>query len=107
SATAAILAVLLLLLLGPFVTHLFDIDTSSMVTSSAPPAGAIFMQTVGGSGVTTASNPLSGVHLEAATLNAQSLSVIFFVGMGLALLTSLIPTWSVSHIKPAIVLRKG
>ncbi|GHO89450.1 ABC transporter permease [Dictyobacter formicarum] len=107
STLAAFLAVLLLLLLGPFVTHLFDIDASSLAASSTQPAGAIFMQTVGGPGVTTAANPLSSVHLEAATLNAQSLSVIIGVGMGLALLTSLIPTWSVSHIKPAIVLRKG
>jgi ABC-type lipoprotein release transport system permease subunit len=29
------------------------------------------------------------------------------VGMGLALLTSLIPTWFVAHLKPALVLRKA
>lgn len=108
SATAAALAVLLLALLGPFIAQKFDIDTSSLANTSAPPSGAIFMQTVGGGpGVTTASNPLSNVHLAAATLNVQTLLIIVGVGMGLALLTSLIPTWSVSHIKPAIVLRKA
>ena len=107
SMMAALLAVLLLLLFGPIVTHLFDIDASSLVTNSTQPTGAVFMQTVGGSGVTTASRPLSGVHLEAATLTVQSLAIILGVGMGLALLTSLIPTWFVSHLKPAIVLRKG
>lgn len=107
SATAAMLAVLLLMFLGPVIAQKFDIDASSLVSTNTPPAGAIFMQTVGGPGVTTASHPLSDVHLAAATLNAQTLLIIVGVGMGLALLTSLIPTWSVSHIKPAIVLRKA
>lgn len=108
SATAAALAVLLLALLGPFIAQKFDIDPSSLANTSISPPGAIFMQTVGGGpGVTTASNPLSNVHLAAATLNVQTLLIIVGVGMGLALLTSLIPTWSVSHIKPAIVLRRA
>jgi putative ABC transport system permease protein len=104
SAMAATLAVLLLALLRPFIAEKFDIDASSMV-SNTPPAGAIFMQTVGGPGVTTASNPLNHVHLAAAPLNPQTLLIIVGVGIGPALLTSLIPTWFVSHIKPAIVLR--
>ncbi len=110
SATAAALAVLLLAFLGPFIAQKFDIDASALASTSPPPPGAFFSQTVGGgpgSGVTTASNPLSNVHLAAATLNVQTLLIIVGVGMGLALLTSLIPTWSVSHIKPAIVLRRA
>jgi ABC-type antimicrobial peptide transport system permease subunit len=108
SATAAALAVFLLVLLGPFLAQKFDIDASALASTSPPPPGAFFTQTVGGGpGVTTASNPLSNVHLAAATLNAQTLLIIVGVGMGLALLTSLIPTWSVSHIKPAIVLRRA
>jgi putative ABC transport system permease protein len=47
------------------------------------------------------------VHLAAATLNVQTLLIIVGVGIGLALLTSLIPTWFVSHVKPAEVLRKA
>lgn len=110
SATAAALAVLLLAFLGPFIAQKFDIDASALASTSPPPPGAFFSQTVGGgpgSAVTTASNPLSNVHLAAATLNVQTLLIIVGVGMGLALLTSLIPTWSVSHIKPAIVLRRA
>jgi putative ABC transport system permease protein len=108
SASAAILAVFLLFLLGPFLAQKFDIDPSSLVSASSAPPGAIFTQTIGGGpGVTTASNPLSNVHLAAANLNAQTLLIIVGVGMGLALLTSLIPTWAVSHIKPAIVLRRA
>ena len=107
SATAAALAMFLLALLGPVIAQKFDIDASALASTSPPPSGAFFMQTVGGPGVTTASNPLSNVHLAAATLNAQTLLIIVGVGMGLALLTSLIPTWSVSHIKPAIVLRRA
>jgi putative ABC transport system permease protein len=107
-ATAATLAVLLLVTLGPFLAQKFDIDASSLgAASSSSSPGAFFTGTVGGPMTTTASNPLSNVHLAAATLNAQTLLIIVGVGMGLALLTGLIPTWSVSHIKPAIVLRKA
>lgn len=106
--TAAALAVLLLETLGPFLAQQFDIDASSLgAASSSSAPGAFFSGTVGGPMTTTASNPLNNVHLAAATLNAQTLLIIVGVGMGLALLTSLIPTWSVSHIKPAIVLRKS
>ena len=108
SATAATLAVLLLALLGPVLAQKFDIDASSLgAASSSTSPGAFFSGTVGGPMTTTASNPLSQVHLAAATLNVQTLLIIVGVGMGLALLTSLIPTWSVAHIKPAIVLRKA
>lgn len=108
SATAAALAVLLLVTLGHFLAQKFDIDASSLgAASSSSSPGAFFTGTVGGPMTTTASNPLSNVHLAAATLNVQTLLIIVGVGMGLALLTSLIPTWSVSHIKPAIVLRRA
>jgi ABC-type lipoprotein release transport system permease subunit len=47
------------------------------------------------------------VHLSTATLNIQALLIIVGLGMGLAVLTSVIPAWYVAHIKPAEVLRRG
>jgi len=110
SAAAAALAVLLLVTLGPFISQKFDIDASSLVNAGGPslshPAIIVNGATTNSTG-SAASNPLGNVHLAAAALNAQTLLIIVGVGIGLALLTSLIPTWFVSHIKPAEVLRKA
>jgi ABC-type antimicrobial peptide transport system permease subunit len=111
SATAAALAVLLLVTLGPFVAQRFDVDPASLVKSSTSSTGPHSVGVGGQSEIlsahalTSAPNPLNNVHLAAPTLNPQTLLIIVGVGMGLALLTSLIPTWSVSTIKPAQVLR--
>ncbi|HEX4713895.1 MAG TPA: ABC transporter permease [Ktedonobacteraceae bacterium] len=115
STTAAVLAVLLLMTLGPFLSQKFDINASALfnANSSGPGFGSQPIMTFNGAGTTsgsaglTASNQLSNIHLASATLNAQTLLIIVGVGIGLALLTSLIPTWFVSHIKPAQVLRKA
>jgi len=119
SATAVILAVILLVALGPFIAQKFDIDASSLLNSGsgAPHPGGLSLSINGAttssaaattsSAGSTISNPLSNIHLAAATLNGQTLLIIVGVGIGLALLTSLIPTWFVSHIKPAKVLRKA
>ncbi|BCL84598.1 ABC transporter permease [Ktedonobacteria bacterium brp13] len=112
SVTAAALAVLLLLALGPFISQKFDIDASALVKASGPGAsgpGMVVNGSMAGSLTTTgptATNPLSGVHLAAATLTTQTLLMIVMIGIGLALLTSIIPTWSVAYTKPASVLRK-
>src|SRR5256885_1408005 len=105
SGSAAVLAALLLATLGTTISQRFDISPpSSPGASSGPvmtggPGGQIFQ---------TPSNPnLSNIHVAAATLNAQTLLIILGLGIGLALLTSVIPTWFVSHIKPAEVLRKA
>jgi len=110
SAAAAALAVLLLVTLGPFISQKFDIDASSLVNAGGPSLshpGIIVNGATTSSTSSAASNPLGNVHLAAATLNAQTLLIIVGVGIGLALLTSLIPTWFVSHVKPAEVLRKA
>ena len=110
SAAAAALAVLLLVTLGPFISQKFDIDASSLVNAGGPGLGHPVIAVNGATTNSTssaASNPLGSVHLAAATLNAQTLLIIVGVGIGLALLTSLIPTWFVSHVKPAEVLRKA
>jgi putative ABC transport system permease protein len=110
SAAAAALAVLLLVTLGPFISQKFDIDASSLVNAGGPGLShpsIIVNGAATNSTSSAASNPLGNVHLAAATLNAQTLLIIVGVGIGLALLTSLIPTWFVSHVKPAEVLRKA
>jgi putative ABC transport system permease protein len=111
SGSAAVLAILLLVTLGPAISQRFDIDPSSLVDTSGPngAGGGPVFQIAGGASTSSspASNPLSNVHLAAATLNGQTLLIILGVGVGLALLASLIPTWTVSHVKPARVLRQA
>jgi len=48
---------------------------------------------------------LRGVRYRA--MNAEALLLIVGLGMGLAVLTSVIPAWYVARIKPAEVLRRG
>jgi putative ABC transport system permease protein len=102
SATAAALAVLLLATLGPIISQQFAISPPPLTTGT-------FTHIQGGTIITeTPANPnVSNIHLAAATLNAQTFLIILGLGIGLALLTSVIPTWFVSHIKPAEVLRKA
>jgi putative ABC transport system permease protein len=107
SVTAAALATFLLVTLGPFLAQRFDINAASLVQNqTGRAAGGLFLS-VGGVSASTVSNPLSTVHLAAATLNPQTLFIIVGIGLGLALLTSLIPTWYVSTLKPAQVLRQA
>ena len=107
SITAAALAILLLVTLGPFLAQRFDIDAASLVQKqTGQAAGGLFLS-VGNVSASTVSNPLSNVHLAAATLDPQTLLMIVGLGMGLALLTGLIPTWYVSTLKPTQILREA
>lgn len=110
SVVASLIAVLLLVTLGPVISQAFNITPA---TSSAPTT-----TTFGGPGkgafgggarllFTPKTTQLSNVHLATATLNAQTLLIIVGLGIALALLTSIIPAWYVSRIKPAEVLRRG
>jgi ABC-type antimicrobial peptide transport system permease subunit len=107
SAIAAILAVLLLATLGPVISQAFNISTPTTTTSTTP---GRFGNGAFGQGralfASQAATKLSNVHLSSATLNAQSLLIIVGLGMGLAVLTSVIPSWYVARIKPAEVLRR-
>ncbi|GHO48625.1 ABC transporter permease [Ktedonospora formicarum] len=110
SIMASALAILLLVTMGPFLAHLFDIDAASLVKAAAG-GPSIDHPLIMQNGVTTSTTStvdanLSNVHLAAATLNVQTLLIILGVGIGLALLTSFIPTWFVARLKPAQVLRK-
>jgi len=116
SATAAALAVLLLVTLLPFIAQRFDIDPASLVKSNTSSRAGLGSAAKAGPDqglgqaqstqmITSGTNPLSNVHLAAPTLNPETLLIIVGVGIGLALLASLIPIWSVSTIKPAQVLR--
>ena len=114
NAMAAALAILLLVTLGSFLSHLFAIDASSLITpATGGPSIDHPIVMINGNGATTgatsatASNISNAAHLAAATLNVQTLLIILGVGIGLALFTSLIPTWFVSYLKPAQVLRKA
>jgi ABC-type antimicrobial peptide transport system permease subunit len=113
SSMAAALAILLIVSLGSFLSHLFDINASSLMEPLTNGPSIDHPLIMNANGVTTgttsptASNIVNTAHLISATLNIQTLLIILGVGMGLALLTSLIPTWFVAHLKPALVLRKA
>jgi putative ABC transport system permease protein len=108
SAVGAILAVVLLATLGPVVSQAFNIAPPSTPTT-AP--GGFKGGAFGGGGraffITQQASKLSNVHLSSATLNVQTLLIIVGLGMGLAVLTSVFPSWYVARIKPAEVLRRG
>ncbi|HEY7416696.1 MAG TPA: ABC transporter permease [Ktedonobacteraceae bacterium] len=105
SGVGAILAVVLLATLGPVVSQLFNIAPPS---TSTPATGGFGGRAFGGGRAlfATQAAKLSNVHLSSATLNAQTLLIIVGLGMGLAVLTSIIPSWYVARIKPAEVLRR-
>jgi putative ABC transport system permease protein len=111
SLMASALAIILLVTLGPFLAHLFDIDTAALAKAAAGGPGidhpVIMTNGVTSSTTSTVEANLSNAHLGAATLNVQTLLIILGVGIGLALLTSFIPTWFVARLKPAHVLRKA
>jgi putative ABC transport system permease protein len=107
SAVGAILAVVLLAMLGPLVSQLFNVSTPSAPAKA--PSG--FESRALGAGrtffITQQASQLSNIHLSSATLNVQTLLIIVGLGMGLAVLTSIFPSWYVARIKPAEVLRRG
>ncbi|HJT55514.1 MAG TPA: ABC transporter permease [Ktedonobacteraceae bacterium] len=104
SVVAAIIAVALLASLGPVISQAFNVSTP---TTTTPGAGGFGGRAFGGGRALFASQAANlNVHLSTATLNAQALLIIVGLGMGLAVLTSVIPAWYVAHIKPAEVLRR-
>ncbi|MHB8597512.1 MAG: ABC transporter permease [Ktedonobacteraceae bacterium] len=104
SAVAALLAVGLLVTLGPVISQVFNVSTPTTTTTPGGFRGGAF-----GAGRALFASPTANlnVHLSSATLNAQALLIIVGLGMGLAVLTSVIPAWYVARIKPAEVLRRG
>src|SRR5579875_1470317 len=105
SVAAAIIAVTLLVTLGPVITNAFNVAAPS-TTNAAQGAGGRFFGGERALFSAPAAN-LSNVHLSPATLTPQALLIIVGLGMGLALLTSVIPPWYVARIRPAEVLRRG
>ncbi|HVB23507.1 MAG TPA: FtsX-like permease family protein [Ktedonobacteraceae bacterium] len=106
SAVAALLAVGLLVTLGPLISQLFNVSTPTTTTTTTP--GGFQGGPFGPGRALFASQTANlNVHLSSATLNAQALLIIVGLGMGLAVLTSVIPAWYVARIKPAEVLRRG
>jgi putative ABC transport system permease protein len=105
SAAAALIAVGLLATLGPVISNAFN---GSIPTSAATTPGQPGGRPFGAGRFLFASQTTNlNVHLSSATLNVQALLIIVGLGMGLAVLTSVIPAWYVARIKPAEVLRRG
>ena len=112
SILAAALAVLLLVILGPFLSQKFDIDASSLANADGVSGlpnhvAAINSTKISPTVSDTATSHFNNLHLAVASLNVQTLLTILGVGIGLALLASLIPIWFVVHLKPAEVLRRA
>lgn len=105
SVVAALIAVGLLATLGPVISNAFNVSTPAATTTTPGRFGGGFF----GAGRALFASPVANlnVHLSSATLNAQALLIIVGLGMGLAILTSVIPAWYVARIKPAEVLRRG
>ncbi len=107
SVVAALIAVALLATLGSVITQAFNVPTPSP-TATPTTRGGFGGGSFGAGRALFASQPANlNVHLSSATLNAQALLIIMGLGMGLAVLTSIIPAWYVARIKPAEVLRRA
>jgi ABC-type antimicrobial peptide transport system permease subunit len=105
SVVAALLAIGLLVTLGPVITQAFNVSGPSTTTPAT--RGGFGGGGFGAGRALFASQAANlNVHLAPAALNAQSLLIIMGLGMGLAVLTSVIPAWYVARIKPAEVLRR-
>src|SRR5581483_11558484 len=107
SGVASLIALLLLAALGPVISQAFNITPPA--TNTAASSTQAFGRGAGAFRTLFApqTTQLSNVHLNSATLNAQTLLIIVGLGMALAVLTSAIPSWYVARIKPAEVLRRG
>jgi len=104
SVVAAIIAVALLATLGPVVSQAFNVSTPTTTTTRGGFGGRLFGP---GRALFASQAANLNVHLSSASLTFQALLIIVGLGMGLAVLTSVIPAWYVARIKPAEVLRRG
>lgn len=109
SVVAAIIAVLLLVTLGPVISSAFNASVPTAAATTATPTTGRFGGRGFGGGLffSQAQTANLNVHLSSATLDAQSLLIIVGLGIGLAILTSIIPALYVARIRPAEVLRRG
>lgn len=98
STLAALIAVILLVMLGPIISQVFTVAPGTDSNSGGVGNSPMFAS------LAAANAPL---RLSAATLNVETLLIIVGLGMGLAILTSAIPAWYVARIKPAEVLRRA
>lgn len=105
SVVAALIAIVLLATLGSVITRAFDVSTPTATTTTTPGGFARGGFAAGRTLFVQQASNLN-VHLSSATLNVQTLLIIVGLGMGLAVLTSIIPAWYVARIKPAEVLRR-
>lgn len=105
SAVAAVIALALLAMFGPLISAAFN---GSIPTSSSTPGGQVSNSVGPGRELFKSAQTANlNVHLSVITVNAQALLIIVGLGMALAVLTSVIPSWYVARIKPAEVLRRA
>lgn len=123
SVLASAIATVLLVSLGPIISQKFDVSSTPTGIGSIGNRGqGQFMMsgtpTVQGTPPTTGApsfqvfrdgfaQRLGDIHLSTVTLNTQTLLIIMGLGIGLAILTSIIPALYVARIQPAVVLRRG
>ncbi|MBO0779068.1 MAG: ABC transporter permease [Ktedonobacteraceae bacterium] len=126
SVLASAVATVLLVTLGPIISQKFDVSTAATDIGTRGGPGGAFI--TGGNAAAQSTPVASGtpsfrggfggfgqiitqrlgdIHLSTVTLNAQTLLIIMGLGIGLAILTSIIPALYVARIRPAVVLRRG
>jgi putative ABC transport system permease protein len=100
SGIAAIIAAILLAVLGPLLASKFDINTAAETITIHQGGGGAFV------GKSTLGQQLhSASHTLSAGLTPGTLALILLVGIGLAVLSSAVPAWYVARVRPADVLR--
>jgi ABC-type antimicrobial peptide transport system permease subunit len=102
SLLSSVLAIVLLAVLGPVISQMFDIAPATQDAGGGGNGASFSLGAGSGS-----PSQLSNIHLANAGLNLQTLLIILGLGIALAIVTSIIPTLYVTGMKPAIVLRKG
>jgi putative ABC transport system permease protein len=100
SGFAAIIAAILLAVLGPPLASKFDINTEADTTTIHLGGGAALI------GKSTIGQQLHSASQTLSTgLTPGTLALILLVGIGLAVLSSAVPAWYVARVRPADVLR--
>ncbi len=104
SLIAAVIAGILLVVLGQPIASIFSIVSRGTSGGRGAGGGGFFAGGGGGffaGGAGRFGNPLT------TSLTPESLLVLFLLGVALAVLASIVPAWFVARLKPARVLRQA
>jgi putative ABC transport system permease protein len=110
SASAAIVAAVLLAVFGNQIAKAFQVSTANPPNSGFPggggvPGGGGFSGTFRAFRQAAAPNPVT--HTINASLTLESLLILLAMAIGLAVVASWIPSWYVSRVQPARVLSQA